>query len=299
VYLTLDVGPDDAVLGHAHERTSAWTRTTAGLRAMEDVQRQLAVLLGAPAALTWFVRADRHLAVTDGDALAAYTRFGEAMREHAAAGDAVGWMPQVYSADGGTPDYADLEATCARVRDAGWPAEAVRMGGCFHDDETMARLDGLGVAVDCSALPGREKRDGGWRLDWRGTPAGAFHPALADYRRGGTPAHRVLELPLSMLPLAAPYDATPLPRYFNPAMHPELLAPHVDDLATRADYVQGVLHPDELVPPAHGGHPLVAYSPAACVDSLGRLIERVRAHGREPVFLPVTDAAVRFAENAS
>jgi hypothetical protein len=290
VFVTLDVGPDDAVLGHAHERAPAWTRTAQGLEAMADVLRGLAAMLGAPAQASWFVRADRHLAAAEGDALAAHVRFGGFLRQRLAAGDTVGWMPQAYSAHDGSVDLDDLATTCARLRAAGWPADAVRMGGCFHDPATMAALAALGVAVDCSALPGREKRDNGWRLDWRGTPAHAYFPSMHDYRRGGSPARELLELPLSMIALAAPYDTAPLARYFNPAMHPALLAPHLDDLAARTDYVQCVLHPDELVPPTGPGHPLVAYSAQACADTLGALCERIRAHGREPWLLGVRAA---------
>lgn len=292
VFLTLDVGPDDAVLGHAHESAPAWTRTAAGLDDAAWLVDALARHAGAPVAATWFVRADARLAQAGGDALSAHVAFGDFLRERRARGDTIGWMPQAYSAQGGPPDHDDLETTCRRLREAGWDARAVRMGGCFHDDATMARLDALGVEVDCSALPGRRKDDGGWRFDWTTTPAHAFHPAQADYRVAGSPARRVLELPLSMVPVAAPYDARPLPRYFNPAMHPALLPDAtLAALAAREDYVQCLLHPDELRPAgANGGHPLVAHSRQACLETLCRFVDAVRAHGREARWLPVAAA---------
>jgi hypothetical protein len=299
VFLTFDVGPDDAVLGHAHESAPAWTRTAAGLADAAALLDALAAHAGAPVAATWFVRADRHLAIDGGDALAAHAAFGDFLRVRRDRGDTIGWMPQVYSARGGPPDRADLDATCARLRDAGWDARAVRMGGLFHDDATMAALDRLGVEVDCSALPGRRKDDGGWRLDWTPTPDRAYHPSRGDYRVPGAPALDLVELPLSMVAIAAPYDTAPLPRYFNPAMHPALLAPVLAELAARTDYVQCVLHPDELRPPGPaGGHPLIAHSPDACLETLCRLVDAVRAGGREPRFLPVARAHLPAAETA-
>jgi hypothetical protein len=300
VFITFDVGPDDAVLGHAHEAAPAWRRTEAGLADAAGLLQALARHARGPVAATWFVRADHRLAEAGAAPLAAYHAFGDFLRERRARADTVGWMPQVYSARGGPPDYADLPATAALLREAGWAADVVRMGGCFHDDRTIEGLDALGVGVDCSALPGRRKDDRGWRLDWTGTPERAYHPSHADYRVPGTPARRLLELPLSMVPVVAPYDAAPLPRYFNPAMHPALVAPVLGHLAARGDYIQCVLHPDELRPPGPGGgHPLIAHSPDACLENLCRLVDALRERGREHAFLPVTVATAATATAGS
>jgi hypothetical protein len=240
------------------------------------------------------------VAATEGDALAVFARFASFLREREGSGDCVGWMPQAYASGAPGVDYDDLAATARALHAAGWPVRATRMGGCFHDDRSMAVLDDLGIAIDCSALPGRQKSDGGWRLDWRGTPGAAYHPGRADYRRPGSPALDVLELPVSMLPIRADYDREPLLRYLNPAMHPDRVAPGLDALVVRAPYLQALVHPDELVPPAHGrGHPLVAYAPEAFAQNLAAWVARAREHGREPVFATVDRAVALFGPDAA
>ena len=302
IFLTVDLGPDDAVRDHDHERGARWERSTAGVAALLDVGAALQRATGLALRCTWFVRADGHLARTEGDALAAHARFAGFLRARRAEGDLVGWMPQAYAAGREGVDLADLAATHARLREAGWDPVAVRMGGCFHDDATMAQLDALGIRVDCSALPGRRKDDGGWRLDWRGTPAGAYRPSRADFRRPGRPALRLLELPLSMLPIRAGYDPAPLARYLDPTMRPALLADGAAALVREADYLQCVLHPDALVPtPPGGGHPLLAYSQQACLDNLVAMVAHARAAARTPGLDTVDHAegAVREHDAAS
>jgi hypothetical protein len=291
VFLTVDVGPDDAVLGHEHERHAQWSRTTDGLADLQDVFGRLAKHAGTRVDATWFVRADRHIAAAEGRVLAVFDRFDDFLRERQAAGDAIGWMPQAYSGRGGHIDYTDLASTHAALRDHGWSPGCVRMGGCFHDNRSMGLLDEFGIDVDCSAIPGRQKFDGGWQLDWLDTPQSAYRPSLADYRRPGRPDLRILELPLSVLAIKAPYDEAPLFRYINPAMRPPLLFPQLEQRMLTAQYLHCVVHADELRPPAQGhGHPLIAYSPATCLENLCRMVDCAIDVGRQPVFATVLRA---------
>lgn len=273
--LTVDVGPADAVIDHRHENGGDWDRTGAGIAVLCDALDAVADELGQRVATTWFVRADAFVASQFGEPLAMAHRFVEQLRSRLDAGDELGWMPQVYASTSHTIDYADLEATHRAFAEAFGAPASVRMGGLFHDDRTMALLDAIGVRFDSSALPGREKSDRGWRIDWRGTPATPYHPDRGDYRRPGPDPLRLLELPLSMLPIQAPYDLQPLPRYFDPTFHPSLLAPCLHAFATPGPRV-AVLHPDALLPPSSsGGHPLVAYAPAAFAANLRALKQRV------------------------
>jgi hypothetical protein len=288
--LTVDVGPADAVLDHRHERGGDWARTEAGVAVLCDTLADFADEAGLRVAATWFVRADAFIAAQFGDPLAMVHRFADLLRARLDAGDELGWMPQVYSADTGGIDYAGLEAThCAFAAAHGAPA-SVRMGGLFHDDRTMAMLDALGVRFDSSALPGREKTDRGWRVDWRRAPATPYHPDRGDYQRPGADPLRVLEVPLSMLPIAAPYDLHPLPRYFDPTFHPSLLAPELRSLAVPGLRV-AVLHPDAVLPPPPGGgHPLVGYSPQALTTNL-RAFRALAAQAGCPLRMPTLAAA--------
>src|SRR5688572_8899209 len=212
VMLTVDLGPDDAVHGEGRSDALSWERTARGLATMTEAFRSLENDLGAAMAITWFVRADaaveRHL----GSGTAVLRMFAPLLSRAAQAGHELAWLAQL-------PGEMDARALddLARIH-SGFVAEAfapksARAGELRHDNASMAALDALGIAFDSSALPGRVRRDGGWRLDWAGTPAHPYHPSVADYRRPGEPHRRIIEIPFTTVPIRAPYDAAPLARY--------------------------------------------------------------------------------------
>jgi len=296
VLITVDVGPAGAVSGHAHERDGDWARAARGVEVLRDALKAHEDELGSALPATWFVRADAIVARQLGDRCALVRGLAPVLDPLRAAGHEHGWMPQIYSGLDAGVDHADLAATHAALAGAGFAPASVRMGGCFHDDDSMAALEALGVRHDCSALPGRHKTDGGWRADWRGTPATPYRPSRADYRVPGTPARALLELPLSMVAIAAPYDAAPLARYVDLAYHPPLLADAMAGLAAR-DAVVALVHPDTLLPaPADGGHPLLAYDTAALRHHLRALREAAARLGRGCRFETVSGFAARLAD---
>lgn len=275
--LTVDLGPDDATLGAGRSASSAWDRTSDGLARLDAALGRLEAELGAAIPVTWFVRADAIVGRQFGSALGAFERFDPFLRGVQARGHELAWLAQ--GAEGMAQTHAQL------VR-AGYAIESARAGELSHDNASLAALDALGVAFDSSALPGRTRGGDGWRLDWAGTPAGAYHPSCDDYRVPGAPALDLLEIPLTTVPIRAPYDAAPLARYVNPAMHASVFAPAVAAVPG-GDYALCVVHPDELVPRASGGHPLIAYDADTFVENLRCLARASAGRGRALSFTTV------------
>lgn len=276
VFLTIDIGPADAILGRGHETQGDWTRTEAGLAILQDVFRSIEDLSGSPLIATWFLRADRLIDKEFGDRLSIFQKFSAFTEHMIHAGHEIGWMPQIYSDGISSIDYEDLETTYDAIGKSGLPPRSVRMGDCFHDNRTMTLLDDLGVRFDSSAIPGREKTDLGWRMDWIGTPTEAYHPSVADYRKSGLPRLSILEVPLSVLPILAPYDSSPLLRYLNPCMRRNMFwqNQNMRQLISSGAYLLLVLHPDEVVPVSGGkGHPLIAYAAEELRFNLSELLE--------------------------
>lgn len=279
VFLTVDVGPDDAVLGEGHGTDARWTRTETGLAILRDELRSIEDRLGAPVRATWLLRADALIARQAGHRLSVFEQFERFTAERSVEGHEIGWMPQVYSSASEEVDYGDLVATHEALVAAGTVPASVRMGDCYHDNRTMEALDRLGIRIDSSAVPGREKKDSGWRMDWIGTPREAYHPSTADYRRPGEPRRKILEVPLSVMPIRAPYDAAPLDRYYNPCMRREFVDRGLRELLASRNDLVATMHPDEAVP-GDAGHPLIAYSREELRHNLSELIEQARRLGR-------------------
>lgn len=283
VFLTADIGPANAILGAGHETDARWDETEAGLAVALDVLRSLQDRTGAEVPVTWFFRADGLIEQQFGDCLGIFQKFSSFVEQARSEGHEVAWMPQAYvgASDDAHIDYDDLATTHAGLLRAGHSPKSVRMGNCFHDNRTMKLLDDLGIQVDSSAVPGRTKADLGWRMDWQGTPTGSYHPSLADYRRPGAPALRILEVPLSVQPIKAPYDSAPLLRYVNPCMHRTFFGQNLPATIASSPYLVLIFHPDEAVAPHAGpGHPLVAYSKAELAFNLALLLDESARLGR-------------------
>lgn len=282
--LTADVGPADAVLGSGHAIDSSWEETDAGLLACRETLQSLEARFGFALPVTWFIRADELIERQFGDRCAIFARFAELVRSAASNGHEIGWLPQVYAGTSEQPgaiNYDDLSATHVALERVGVAVRSVRMGNCFHDDRTMALLAALGIANDSSAVPGRTKVDLGWRMDWSSTPMAPYRPSATDYRIPGDPSLDLIEVPLTVRPLKAPYDAAPLLRYVNPCMHHEFFGQNLREVVDTAGYLLCIFHPDEAVAPRHGrGHPLVAYSRQELERNIRHLVSIANDAGR-------------------
>jgi hypothetical protein len=166
----------------------------------------------------------------------------------------------------------------------------VRMGWGFHSNQTLLTLIGLGFTVDSSAIP---RPNYAWETgvrDWVGSPVVPYWPSVADYRRPGTPALEILEVPISTEFVSAPYDQEAVVRYVNPAFHPHLLRPALRRWLGRHGHLVTITHPYELMPagPPHG---LLAFDVGAFEQNV-RTIQRIAAEaGRAVSFLTVSQFA--------
>ncbi len=286
LFLTIDVGPAGATLGEGHTDSGEWTRTADGLEILSDIFRSTEDIFGLKIAPTWFFRADRLIAAQFGDRFSIFKKFYDFVHRMILQGHEVGWMPQVYSSlQHIMIDYEDLSITHGVLVKEGIYPRSVRMGDCFHDNTTMKNLNDLKIQFDSSAVPGRIKEDSGWRMNWMGTPEEAYYPSLKDYRKPGIPHLNILEVPISVLPIKAPYDSAPLLRYLNPCMYRGFLWQNLPRLINSNSYLICILHPDEVVPIRGGiGHPLVAYSIDELRFNLHQLIKLSGIYGRTVTF---------------
>lgn len=239
--VTVDVDQDGIALGS--ERTSlSWNAVSMVPRLAELFERH-----GVRA--TWFVRADNQLSEVYGSAAYLLEHFSTHWRALRGAGHLIAWHPHVYRREREWVPETDpqrcaeqLERIHAELR--GHVLPAVRMGEAFHSNATMHTLDRLGVRIDSTAIPGRKRNDGERCFDWEPTTNAPYHPSRGDYRVPGTDALSILEVPMTSIPIRAPYDEAPLRRYMNLAYRAELLADaELDGLPT----IVTIVHPEEAM----------------------------------------------------
>jgi hypothetical protein len=293
IHLSIDIGPALAMLPPVPGAEPDWQATWDGASFLRDALSRLSDRIAAPVPATWFLRADAGIAEQFGHAAAVFERFADCGA--AARGDELGWMPMLPTRPDGSRAIDELATTHALLGAVADPVRSTRMGNLSHDDATIAALDALGIAVDSSAVPGRTRNDGGWRVDWMGTPEDPYHPSMADYRRPGAPAYRLLEVPMQPLSMQMPYDPAPRLRYVDPCFHPRLLWPALSAKLPTLRHLVCLLHPDEMVGGQRDGHPMVAYTPQAFDQTMGRIVDELAAAGRGVSFHRIDAFAVPAA----
>lgn len=175
------------------------------------------------------------------------------------------------------------------MRGAGFQSQVSRIGEAFGSNAVMGALDECGVRWDSTAMPGRVRVDAERSLDWQGTPAQPYRPSLYDYRQPGEPAHRLIEVPASMIQTCAEYDREPLLRYLDLSFHSRALRNGIAALVKDAKIIVTVTHPSTILP-GRQPHGLLSFSVEAFAENLHLLLQECLHQGRPFRFITLRDS---------
>ena len=215
--LSCDVDPDRAgvVAGTPPDRL-AWRGLTEGIPALKARLRDVTDDDGRQPAFTWLLRADEQVRELEGSYAWVLRTHRPLLASLQESGDELGWHPHFWrraAADGPwVQELVDVDWQVEMLRRAhadvvtgfAGPPKSVRMGWSYHNNRTYEALEELGVAAECSALPGYRtlRRSASATqenlFDWYVTPRAPYRPARADYRRPageGEASSRLLEVP--------------------------------------------------------------------------------------------------------
>lgn len=245
---------------------------------------------------TWFMRLDHHMESLYGQGEHIFHRYGAQLAELLQAGHEIGWHPHCWvKSNAGWKQNVDVHAV---VKELGQYApvarsyglKAVRMGWGFHTNETMSFLASQGFTVDSSAIPRPRYSWEETVKDWTLTSPAPYFPSRADYRVSGEPGLTILELPISVAHVEAPYDTGRVLRYLNLAYHPPLLKEPLARWMAQHSHLITVTHPYELLP-REEPHGLLAFQLGAFEENLLSIGELADRGGTTVSFLTVSEFA--------
>src|SRR5262249_12091570 len=124
-----------------------------------------------------------------------------------------GWHPHLYSRNGNRYEVVrderlmvemieEIHSSCPEDREM----RCGRLGGNQGGNHIMQVLDKLGFGIDSSAFPGRKQIDEHRHFDWSRSGNRPYHPSLDDYQQEKSASRDLLEVPITAVPFAAPYD---------------------------------------------------------------------------------------------
>ena len=122
--------------------------------------------------------------------------------------------------------------------------KGIRMGWGYHTNNTMKMISELGYKYDSSAIP-RPVYD--FELstrDWSLTSSNIYNPSISDYRVPGDLNHKIIEIPMSTVPISAPTDTVEMIRTINPVYETSIFLDSLTKVKT--DFCVIMTHPVEL-----------------------------------------------------
>jgi hypothetical protein len=247
---------------------------------------------------TWFIRLDDEIEATLGTADYVFTEHAPLLDTLRADGHQIAWHLHSYDRRGGrwaqNLDSGSIVEEMHRHAPAAraFGLRAFRMGWGYHTNDTMATLAELGVPVDSSAIPRPRYPWEESEKDWETTGAAPYFPSRRDYRVPGPDRVPVMEVPISVTTVPAPYDSGPVLRYLNPAYHTGIFRSALETWLEGHSHLVTITHPYETA----GGreHGLLAFRLEAWVRNVTTIREAAARSGRTAGFVTISE----FAEEA-
>jgi hypothetical protein len=303
---TVDVDNDGIALKNERNHLS-WQ----GVERLPDIKRVFESI-GAP--VTWFVRADNQLREVYDSAAYLYQTYGHLWRDLANTGDEIAWHPHLYEWEAHSCKYVvdtdemrcafKLREIHAELKAQELALQSVRVGEAFHGNALMHSFCELGLRVDSSAIPGRRRTDEARTFDWLPTPNEPYFPSQLDYRIPGEKSEQlpILEVPLTTMPVRAPYDSAPLRRYINLTYHHHLFRDafsahleNIDGAKGKAIFITMILHPEEVCNGSGKSPALYSYSLKEVVRNLTFILETLEALSHQVRFLRMKDTVAAIS----
>lgn len=330
IVIGCDTDPDRPdFLDNVPENSLSWRGMLQGIPQMKERLKNIHDSAGKEPALTWCLRVDEQIRKIHGSYSYILDEHKDFLLDLEQSGGELAWHPHFWNYDEHSRTWyqecCDIgwqvtmleEAHAAYQKALPGRARTVRMGWDYHNNQTFAALQRLGVKVDFSAIPGmkidpksKSQRSVNF-FDWYYSPNHPYTPELSDYRReaaaGGESftlfeapnfvsesriwgAIRGLALAKKMKSPLQLFYALVKPTYWiNITGQPSLFAPITRQLEKnikrQADTVfVTYFHPDELVENKHRLYSLE--NMAANISELLRVADKMQA---APVFTRAHD----------
>lgn len=332
VYIIIgcDTDPDrESFLDNVPKDTLSWRGMLEGIPKAKDEFSDLLDSEDKPPVFSWCLRADEQIKNIHGSYNYILNTHKELFLELENNGDELSWHPHFFKLDESNNNWYQ------EFRDINWQtdmlkkaysayqeilpgrAKSVRMGWDYHNNETFATLQELGVEIDFSGIPGlciKPKNDNVRSVnffDWSLSPNHPYYPNLNDYRKkakGDEKSFSLLEAPnfvsksfiwgmISGLVLAK--KMKDVNQIFRALLNPtywititgktKLFAPVVNHIAKELKHQEKIFfvsyfHPDELI---DNNNPL--YSFENMKDNISMLLSSAAKSGAKTKFIKASE----------
>lgn len=243
---------------------------------------------------TWFIRLDEHMEKHFEHPDYIFIKYKSLIEQFQRLGHEIGWHPHCYEYSNGewkqntdsSKIINELSKYVPLVKELG--ISSIRLGWGYQTNEIIHFLSNSGFKIDSSAIP---RPNYPWDTsvrNWDGTSLTPYFPSRLDYRISGEDSLDILEIPISVGDISAPYDEISLViRYFNPAFKGEYFIPAFKKWVNKHNFIITITHPYELIP--NEKHPLISFDIDEFKNNINAMIEIASDLGKTSRFVTLND----------
>lgn len=218
IIIGCDTDPDrESFVGKLPTDRLVWRGMTEGIPRAKERLARLPDSDGNPPRFSWCLRVDHQVNQLHGAYNWVLSTHRDFLLQLEQAGDELSWHPHFWRYDQEQKvwyqEYWDrafqltmlAEAYSAYQAVLPGRAQTVRMGWGYHNTQTFAKMQEMGVKVEYSAIPGlkilpqHDRVRSSNYFDWSLSPDRPYFPTVSDYRREAAPgenAFTLVEIPV-------------------------------------------------------------------------------------------------------
>lgn len=251
---------------------------------------------------TLFIRLDKQIEHLYGRPDYIFMRCKEEIEYLKSLGHEIGWHPHCYKLKNGKwvqnidvdGVLKELKSYVSYVKDYG--IKSFRMGWGWQNNAIFDFLQEEGFNVDSSAIPRPKYKWEQVERDWLNTPKTAYLPSIEDYRVPGIPHRDIIEVPISVTQIPAPYDDEIVERYINLSFHSSVLKEPIENWIRAFSMLVTITHPYELHP--GDGHLLISHSIDVFKENIALIRSSAQKLNKGIKFVTISDLAdIALKEN--
>jgi hypothetical protein len=258
IAITFDLDPD-----HFDSSTSSnykydiptWKSIEKGVPVILDSLENFTDSVGNSLKATWFVRADGQIADLFGNPAAMFEKYRETLDNLCKLEHEIAWHPHLYKKEGrGWLQENNSQMLAKQLKDTykdilnyNYTPTSIRVGENYFSSTILSTIEKLGILYDSTSMPGRKRDDNERLFNWECAMQSPYYPSRDDYRLPEEGRKKLLEIPLSMLPIKTTYDKEAYLRYVDLTFHYSLIYPALGILLSHQPYLVTVSHPGVLL----------------------------------------------------
>ncbi|MEA9598563.1 hypothetical protein VC178_01470 [Polynucleobacter sp. AP-Sanab-80-C2] len=279
-----------------------WKGISDGIPLLYEHTHSIVDSYGSPLIFTWLVRADNQIKRIHDSSTFLLEEYNHIWKFAIHRGDEIGWHPHLYKLDDNLWVQETCDATNTRILMSTFedlkkidtlPISA-RVGETYCSNAIIDTFEKLGVMCDSSAMPGRSRKFKGGGVSWINAPSRPYTPSYTDYSKPCSQSRSILEVPLSMVPIKAPYDEDFYQRYVDLTFYHKFLENGLKKLVKESDLIVTISHPNTLLKRKLLRHGLLSFDIKEFIKNLNVIISECNKNGRNFRFISLKNCCHLF-----